>query len=83
MCKDAGIAQGQAAYGLAPGKTDSVWRILVPGGKPDDLTQVMRLKWIAQLIVQIVIALLVLLAIAEAASSIAERVWPSWRFATS
>jgi DNA-binding CsgD family transcriptional regulator len=71
------VAQEQAAYDAAPRHGSPIWRVLAPRGEADDLTSAARIKWIVQLTVQIVAAALILLAIAQAASTIAERTWPA------
>lgn len=77
------VAQGQAAYDASPGSGRSIWRAMVPGGNADDLTSAARVKWIVQLTIQLVVAVLVLLAIAQAASTVVERIWPAKTLTTN
>lgn len=77
------VAQGQAAYDASPGNGHSIWRALVPGGNADDLTSATRVKWIVQLTIQLVVAVLILLAIAQAASTVVEQIWPAKTLTTN
>lgn len=71
------VAQGQAGYNPYPGNTGSLWQAAVPKGNANDLTPAARIKWIVQLMVQIVIAILLLLVLAQALSGLTGRAWPS------
>lgn len=71
------VAQVQAAYRPVPDSAGSLWDVAVPRGNADDLTVAARIKWIVQLTMMIVVAILILLVIAQGLSGIAERTWPT------
>jgi len=71
------VAQEQAAYRPHPEIRRSIWDVAIPRGNANDLTATARIMWIVQLTVMIVVAILILLVVAEALSGIAERNWPS------
>lgn len=71
------VAQVQAAYTAQPRNPGSQWSVGVPQGSADDLSIAQRVKWIVQLMISIIIAVLVLLAIAKAGSDLAEHLWPA------